>query len=792
MYTRIIDSVLKNSNILIIILSIIVGFFAFQAPGLKMDASSDALVLEGDDNLKFYQEVKRSYGTDDYLILSYQVDGMLLSDNQISILKSLKKDLLAVDGVKSITSILDVPLFQSPPISLENLGDDPTTIESGNADIELAKKEFRNSSLYGNNLVSNDGKTTAILINLSPNTKLDRDKMNRNELREAKAKGSISKESMEELKKLEDSVITGTSIKSAKQATIIEKVRSIMDGYRGGAILYLGGLPLITTDIINYISNDLVVFSSAVIVLMTIILAVIFRTMRWVLIPIIVSVTGALVMAGLLSLLDWKITVISSNFFSLLLVMTLSVMIHLIVRYREIAQVDEEKSKNEVIRETMQQMVKPCLYTTLTTVAAFSSLMISGIRPVIDFGWMMSIGVTIALVLSFLTFPMIVSLLPKQNVKKHTTELGFTKKLAKLVDNYGNHILVIVVILMAGSLMGISKLTVENRFIDYFKESTEINKGLTLIDKELGGTIPLEIIFEDLAEDYWYDPELRKEIHEIHNYIESMDETGKVLSIDTFMEILRTANSDKEVGGFFLNIIRNSMPEYAKQQVVNPYISEENGQLRMVIRVKETNKDLKRDELITTINNHINKEFGYNKDNYRLTGMLVLYNDMLQSLFESQIKTVAVVFGIIFIMFLFVFKSVSISILALLSNTLPSMIVLGLMGLMNIPLDLMTITISAIAIGIGVDNAIHYVHRFKTEFKRDQDYRETMHRTHSSIGLAMFYTSITIALGFLTLTLSNFIPSLYFGVLTSLAMMTALLANLTMLPKLIIMFKPKI
>jgi predicted RND superfamily exporter protein len=384
------------------------------------------------------------------------------------------------------------------------------------------------------------------------------------------------------------------------------------------------------------------------------------------------------------------------------------------------------------------------------------------------------------------------SLLPKAKIPSHKTELGFTTILAKFTERFGNHLLVVLVVFITVAGFGISKLSVENRFIDYFKEGTEINQGLTFIDQELGGTTPLEIIFEDIADDYWFDEELRNKIHETHNYLDGLEETGKVLSIDTLMSILTQANDGKALNGFFLNVVRGSIPEYAKRHVLDPYISEDNGQLRIVIRIRETNKDLKRGELIDEINNHLANNLGFKPESFRLSGMLVLYNNLLQSLFDSQIKTIAAVFGIIFIMFLFIFKSISLSILALIPNTLPSLFILGIMGLFGIPLDLMTITISAIAIGIGVDNAIHYIHRFKNEFKKDGDYTKTMYRSHASIGLAMFYTSITVTLGFLILALSNFIPSIYFGVFTAIAMISALLANLTLLPKLILMVKPKI
>ncbi len=784
--------VLKKSYFGLTLLLIIAGFFVYQIQHFQLDASSDSLVLEGDENLRYYQSVKKHYGTDDYLVISYQVKDDLLNPIQLDHLSRFKRDLSSINQVKSITTILDTPLFRSPPLSLIDLANENVSIDGNNADLTLAAKEFKNSPLYADNLVSKDGKTTAILVTLKNNKRFDELRDTRDQMRLKRANNTLSKDELAKLKIIEKQVLKNASKQSDLQAKTIAEIRITINKYRDKASLFLGGLPMITTDIVAYINSDLIVFSLAVIGLMTLILAIIFKGIRWVVMPIGISITGALIMTGILAFLGWKVTVISSNFFSLLLVMTLSVTIHLVVRYRELAQLNPELDSQQLIKNTLIQMFKPCLFTTLTTFAAFGSLLISGIRPVIDFGWMMSIGVTIALVLSFLAFPMIMSLLPKAKIAQHKTELGFTTSLAKFVQKFGTHLLVVLVVFVIGAGFGVKQLSVENRFIDYFKQSTEINQGLTLIDEKLGGTIPLEIIFDDLAEDYWFDEDLRAEIHDVHNYLDSLDETGKVLSIDTLMSILTQANDGEPLNGFFLNIVKGQIPDSAKAHVLDPYISEDNGQLRMVIRIRETNKELKRGELISTIQNYISNELGFRPDSFHLSGMLVLYNNMLQSLFDSQIKTIAVVFAMIFVMFLFVFKSISLSILALIPNTLPSLFILGIMGLLGIPLDLMTITISAIAIGIGVDNAIHYIHRFKAEFKKDSDYMATMYRSHASIGLAMFYTSITVTLGFLILVLSNFIPSIYFGIFTAIAMLSALLANLTLLPKLILMVKPKI
>ena len=283
---------------------------------------------------------------------------------------------------------------------------------------------------------------------------------------------------------------------------------------------------MIRNDVIAYITSDLILFSLAVVLIMSIILATIFRSIRWVLMPITISVTGALCMTGLIGAIGWKVTVISANFFSLLLVMTLSVTIHLVVRYRELAKNNPEAELSNLIRQTLEQMIRPCWLTTITTIAAFASLTMSNVRPVIDFGLMMSIGVIIALLISFIAFPVLMALLPKPKIENHIGQFPIVQKLAVIADKYGRQIIAVLILLVIVSLSGVTKLSVENSFIDYFKKSTEINQGLNFIDQELGGTIPLEIVFDDLASAYWADECLRQDIHQVHQYLDSIDSVG--------------------------------------------------------------------------------------------------------------------------------------------------------------------------------------------------------------------------------------------------------------------------
>jgi predicted RND superfamily exporter protein len=755
MLNSILNFIIRKPVWSLIAFLIIVCTSAIQIQNLSLDASSESLSLEGDNNLELYFATQETFGSDESLVISYSVNnGTVLSKDHLTSLRSLRDDLLELEGVSSVTSILDVSLFQSPPLSLVELVSDVYTIENGKADRSLIAKEFKNSPLYANNLVSEDLKTTALLIPLAtddPRILID-----------------------DELLEI-----------------LIKNIRMTMDAYRDNASLYLGGVPMIRNDVIDFIKSDLVVFSLAVILTMSIMLTILFRQIRWVLIPITISIIGALFMTGLISSIGWKVTVISANFFSLLLVMTLSVIIHLVVRYREISSQHLEQNNSETIRQTLNQMVRPCLYTVITTIAAFASLTASQVQPVIDFGLMMSIGVTVAFILSFIGFAIVMMLLKKPKPLREYKKNLILQKLALLSDKKGQSILLGFLIIALVSIFGLSKLSVENSFINYFKKNTEIYQGLNFIDKELGGTIPLEIVFNDFASAYWADAGLREEFHDVHNYLDKIPSIGKVLSIDTFMQVLKESNDGKAPNGFLLILGKNNMPDFAKSQVLRPHISDETDQIRIVARVKETTPDLKRNELILDIKKSLVEDFYFDEDDFYFTGTFSLYNNLLQSLFASQIQTIFTVFTIIFVLFLIVFRSISIALIAVIPNILPSLIILGVMGFAGIPLDIMTITIAAIAIGIGIDNAIHYISRFKAELLLDGDFIMSMYRAHNSIGVSMFYTATTVAIGFLVLILSNFIPSIYFGIFMAIAMLSAVIVNLTLLPKLLLIFKPR-
>ncbi len=800
--------------------ALLLALAAFKFGEFRLDASAESLVLENDRSLEQYRQVNRRFTTsDDFLIVTYTPEGELFSEEGLARLGELRDELQSLEAVGSTNSILNVPLLHSPGLTLDTVDSEIKTLDEHDVAPDTARQALLNNPLYPNLLISEDGRTTAIQVNLPTPDRYFELLRKRNELRDKADAGNASESELAELEQVKQQFIDFTETLGVERDATIRTVRSILGNYRDGAEIHLGGVPMIVADMIRFIENDLSTFGLGVLAFLLLTLAIIFRQWRWVLVPLLCCGFTVWLMIGFLGWAQWPVTVISSNFISLLLIMTLSLTIHLIVRYREFQHDEPGASPKDTLRNTVMAMIKPCFYMAITTIVAFGSLTFSGIRPVIDFGWMMTLGLTVAFLITFIIFPALLTLLPPPLDSRVTSDrIPFTDAFARFTEHFGKTVLVGSGVLAVLCVVGLSKLTVENSFIDYFKSSTEIHQGMITIDNRLGGTTPLDVVITDdpppegagtgdpfasdcdpfvedcgAGEEYrdtWYTYQKMEELEAVHEYLDGLPETGKVLSINTTLEILAKINQGEPLDALELAFVPAAVPDDLKDTLLTPYISEEHDQARFSIRILETMPELRRQELLNRIHNHLTTELGYSEDQVLFAGMTVMYNNMLQSLFDSQIKTIGVVFAAIMVMFLILFRSLKLALIGIAPNLIAAGSVLGLMGWLGIPLDMMTITVAAITVGIAVDDTIHYIHRFKTEFRKDGDYIATMHRCHRSIGQAMFFTSLTIISGFSILVLSNFIPTIYFGLFTGFAMFMALVGALTLLPRLIVLVKP--
>lgn len=812
--------VLDRPVVMLVFSFLSIGALGFFIHDFKLDASSDSLVLENDKDLRYYQSIRARYGSDDFLVITYTPQIGLYDQETLNTIKNLRTELEQIKRVKAVNTILDVPLINSPRVTITQLQKHTPTLLSPGTDINLAIKEFQESPLYSNLLVSHDGKTTALQVIFKKDETYESLLTKRNSLREKRLQGELSSEEKRELDDVSRAFKRHSSMLLDQEQTDIATVRNILHKYRNKADIHLGGIPMIVSDMIDYIEHDIDVFGLGVLVFIIILLTIFFRAPRWIILPIVVCFAAVLGMIGFLGLVEWRVTVVSSNFISLLLIITLSLMVHLIVRYREIQALNPDLNQKTMVWETVRTKAKPAFYTAITTIVAFSSLLVSGIRPVIDFGWMMVFGVGLGFILSFIVFPSALVLLKPGKSKPLRDFTGaITGFFARSINHYPRSVLCAYAAILVLSIIGITSLTVENRFIDYFKESTEIYQGMLTIDQKLGGTTPLDVVLnpdksyyeylEELkaeqAEDdgfsteesagisgssYWFNTFQLETVDEIHKHLESLPQTGKVLSMSTTMQLLTQLNNDQPLDNMSLAVMYKRLPDSIKKTLFNPYMSSDGNQIRFSVRVFESDKTLQRQKLLDQIHKDLTEKIGLEEEQINLSGMVVLYNNMLQSLFQSQIMTLGVVFLAIMIMFMILFRSLKISLIAIVPNIVAAAFVLGLMGWLNIPLDIMTITIAAITIGIAVDDTIHYIHRFSEEYPKDYDGWAAVHRCHKSIGRAMYYTSVTITLGFSILALSNFIPTIYFGLLTGVAMIIALLADIMLLPILLVIFKP--
>ena len=780
-------------------------------PRFQLDASSDTLLLDNDPDLKIYRENSRKYGSSDFLVIAFTPNKNIFTNETISLLENLVGKLKEVDGISNVLSLFDVPLLSYSEQSINELAENVVTLSTDDVDLTKAKYEFETNEVYRGLLISKDLKTIALQMTLKPNESYQKLISKRYDLLDQK--DLIEEKSFkQDLESLDFQIEEQKQINLINEATLINEVRRITKDYEGYGEIFLGGGAMIAHDTIKMIQQDLFTFGVAVFFMFVLILSIIFRQFRWVIVPLVSAGLSALFTTGLISWIGWKVTVVSANFIALLMIIGISLTVHLVVRYREITSKFNDISHNEALKRTLSQMFLPCLYTALTTMVAFASLIISDIRPIIDFGLLMVLSIFIAFSVSFVFFGSLASLMNK-NLKDTNIDYssGFTTWINSLVVRFKNIILLISLLGFIFSIVGINKLSVENKFIDYFKPTTEIYKGLSLIDKKLGGTAPLDIIisapennfendyeseddFDDFGLEteqygYWFNSQNLSYLEEIHDYLEARPEIGKVLSVSSAIKLAEIVKGNK-LDDLELALLRKVLPEDINNQLLSSYISEDDNQVRLSARVIESMDGLNRKNLIEEVKNDLIKNYELTEDQFYLSGISVIYNNLLQSLFQSLIGSLSIVFAAIFAMFIILFRSLYMATIAMIPNLLSASSVLGIIGWSGIPIDIMTVTVAAISIGIGVDNTIHYVHRFLKEYEQNNNYDLAIKNSHSTIGRAMFYTSLTIVLGFMILVSSNFNPSVFFGIFTSFSMIVAILAALMLLPVLIRHLKP--
>ena len=803
--------IIEQPKLILILLLILLSLAFYQGKKFQLDASADTLLIENDPDLNYLRSVNERYASEDFFVVTYSPKELLNKSN----IKEFKKFVDEINNFKWVSktiSVLNSPLFESSDKPLIEKIKDIEYITNKDVDFNKALRELKNSPVYKKLIINDDASVFGIVVYIKDNQEyLSALKLNKN-LLDKKQKNLLTSEDKIQLEKHSIYLEKLKKQRNKEYEDYNAEIRSHITNYKSQASINLSGIPMIVEDLINYVKKDIVIFGSGVFIFMLITLWIIFRDIKWVIFPLLSCLISIALMIGTLGYLNWKVTVISSNFISIMLVLTMEINIHYIQRYKQFQNLYPKKKETELTELTANGIFQSILYGVFITIIGFLSFIFCDIRPVIDFGYMMSVGLIISMLVTMILLPsLIIQFKPKITKKDKVKDSKFFKNLANFAINQKLLIIFSSAAILIASFYGSSKITVENSFINYFNKDTEIYKGMKLIDEKLGGTTPLEIIvkfkdssskkdssddfFETSSSDefkdsYWFTNFRTGTITNIHKYLESLPEIGKVLSFYSVIQMGEKINDNKKLGSLEMAILYSKLPDDIKKNIVSPYISIENNEARFSVRVVDSNPNLNRKELLKKIQNHLEENLKLSKDDFKITGVFVLFNNQLQSLYKSQIQTLSFsYFGILLALFL-LFRSWKLSLIASAPDMVASMLILGSLGFLKIPLDMMTITIATIVMGIGTRAGIYYINRFKSEFAIHKDYKKTIIACHETVGRSIVIAALTIIFGFSILVLSNFNPTINFGILIGIAIFAALILSLTIMPLLLLITKP--
>ncbi|MGE0432527.1 MAG: RND family transporter [Planctomycetota bacterium] len=826
---RVADALLRRHRLVLPLA--LLGFTIYCAIGLQyfsLDAAAESLTLKNDGDLAFYNETRRNLNSDEYVIVSLSLaddqPGDWLTPDRVAYVKQLAAAFLEVPTVAKVESVLGLPLFHSPPPlpqqememvranvmmalmkqqQLAEAFNHPVTLASGRADLALARAELTQHCVAVENYISPDARTLQLQVFIQENAfghfsndARQRLRDRRDELIAAGTGGEELATVERTLRGLEDQYLLDYSTFGHLRRVAVEGVTAIVEAQRaehGGEYVFrLSGLPTLVEEMVDSLGHDMLVFGATSAGFVLLVLMLMFRRVRWVVVPLVIGAMVVVWILGLMSHQHIRITLVTVNIASLLFIVTMAHSIHMVVRCRELQVRARERGETpdpvSLLRETLTSLWWPCLFTALTTCVGFASLFTSQIAPVMEFGFWMAIGTMVALFASFLAFPAVFVLigLPSPPTPREAGKQPVLRAFAAITLRGYRVIPVLGLAVVVVAVLGMQKLQVEMKLIDYFKAASPTHQGLKFIDREMGGTTTLEVIIESGEEGYFHKFQSLEALRPVMDQLDAHHsrEIGNVISALSFMD---------EVKRFVPHDFARALAlQMTRETLLHDYISPDGKRARIVARVRETIPDLDRGALLTGVTNFLAAQFPADGPlKAKVTGIFVLYTNMLNSLIVSQQKSLGVVGISVTIMLAVLFLSPVLAIIGMVPNVVPVLLVLGVMGLAAIPLNIVTVMIASVALGIGVDGTIHYVARYRKELAAtDGDFEAALRRSHQSIGLAILATSFAIIGGTWLMMLSDFVPTIWFGLFTGLALLASLFGALTILPSFLLLLRP--
>lgn len=767
---------------LCLIIFVIAGYCANKAiNSFRIEASADTLLTKDNQHYIETKEADFRYNPSDFILVAYKPkDKKIFSKETLEMFLKLHEKIIKIEQVYDVVSIVNAPIFYGADSISGNLKVEDLSWKNKRYSENFMKRVLKDHPLYQGLLVNDRQDALSIKIDFVENSKIRKLNQKIIRLRKILLNNSLSKK---DRRKLENYTRKKNQlqnkVENRRQATI-EEIRKILAPYSNRGTFYLGGQSLVASQLVKIIKKDLVLFGSTVFTVIAILLTVVFLRFRWTLIPLLTCILCICITLGLFTFFNLKVTVVSANVIALQIILSLAITIHLIEHYRELRR--KRDDHHSIVFDTLRAKSKPIIFASLTTSIGFLSLIFSDIQPVISFGWMMVIAMTVNVCVGMIFFSS--SLLIFTNLSKERDNPKILKSilggLVTIVTKHPLLTIIAVALITITGIIGAFKLTSEKSFLNYFSKSTEIYRELSFIDKEFGGSTPFDVLYvipkEDREKDLLLTAQTVQKVTEITQKLKSFEAIGSVSSISDFTRIAQVVRG-KPLTEYELTVFYNSLDKKLRQNIFGSYYAKEFNELRIATRVVDTTSDLNREQLFNSIKQKI-RAMGIDEKYISYTNLFVLYQDILSKLINSQIKTLWIVYVAMAILLFILFRSFVIAIIALVPNIITTASIFGILGFLDIPLDIMTMTIAAIAMGISLDDTIHYIHRYLEEKNNSNRAKNTA----LSVGYALFYTTFIISLGFSSFIFSDFIPSVTFGLLTAFAMIIAFLTDLLILP----------
>ncbi len=785
----------KISWILLLLFLPVFGFFGYHAKDFKVDASSETLLTQSNKKFIEFQTNYQKFQPEEFILIAFQPTGAgsIFSETNLDRVQSISNELKNIDRVKSVNSLVNAPIFYAASSFDSTTSFTDLTWEKQRFSAEFMEKVLASHPIYENLLVSEDQKSMALQVVFKQNQQLVQLEKQMLPIRQKYMDGEPSEKGKKKLAELDKKHDKISERLNKQRKDEIDRIRKVLDKYKNHGEFYLGGNNLLAYQLIKIIKNDLYVFGIAIVILVSLALLYLFGSLSWVFFAMISCFVCILSTVGLLGFLGLKVTVISAHVISLQIILSLALIIHIIEQFRELTKKDDADTPLvELVSEAIRLKAKPCFFAGLTTSIGFGSLIFSGVQPVISFGWMMVLAMAVSVTVCLVFFPSLLVVASRFLVvpKSHSYLKSFMEFFYIICDKGKGVIIFSTLVLSGFGIAGCFLLTAENSFLNYFSKSTNVYKELTFIDQKFGGTTPLDLVYkvpeERRPQDILIPATTIQRIEKLQAHLDKKEAVGSITSVADFTKVAQVVRN-KPMSEYELTLFFDILDEDTKRKFLYSYYSPETNELRLAMRIQDSTEGLDRENFMKELEQTL-LDFGFKKDETTLTNLFVLYQDILARLVRSQFTTMGIVYAAMFLVLLLIFRSFSVAVIALIPNLVTNLIILGIMGFFGIALDLMTMTITSVAMGISVDDTIHYVHRYLEEMKSSD---KPIESTNLSVGFALLYSTLVILTGFSSLTFSEFVPSLLFGALTGLAMVLAFLTDLTILPVLMDQFVKK-